>query len=595
MTNNFYITESQFDKIKTKNRENNISKNIMNMIDDNNSPIKSNTPIIKNGVRKLILNGYEESISDFKDDITNFNENDVINKLNKLITIAKKKEQPILMQLEGLCEEIISKIIDCDIECKLVTEIPPTQLFHITTNSESCDKIYDSIEHYNDFDSEIRKRKILNTLSMGCALNLFNIYFDKYLKEIFNLDEDLPHLYSKIMKINNYLTYISSQKISEKEHFQSGYVNVILGNEPKIEVTATLFPFLLIESFRGVLESISSKQFLNNKDVFSEADTLEHEPYYMTVGNVLWKKIYSIDDIKYILPFFKELSELKSNDLISLFDEIIANTRLGNDEIQNLFNSVVNKCDYSDFEQDLLKKNNKHKLILGSEYNCDELLEDTLSETNYPQNFNIEHFKSLPTFNQRVNYCNSTLERLGSGSSRIVYLIDNNTVLKLAKNKKGVAQNEREIEIGTSGYYQGFDLFADVYEYDENGLWLEMQYARRAKKSDFKRILGESFEYLQEFIQWTANHYLHVTQQRSINSVYEKHFNSDEFWEIFDNDYTILNALYEMMLNEQLKAYGDLMRISSWGVVNDTDGEKLVLIDFGLNDDVFNNYYKRLV
>ena len=39
--------------------------------------------------------------------------------------------------------------------------------------------------------------------------------------------------------------------------------------------------------------------------------------------------------------------------------------------------------------------------------------------------------------------------------------------------------------------------------------------------------------------------------------------------------------------------HGDITRISSWGVVNRDGKEKLVLVDFGLNKQVWNNYYLR--
>ena len=47
------------------------------------------------------------------------------------------------------------------------------------------------------------------------------------------------------------------------------------------------------------------------------------------------------------------------------------------------------------------------------------------------------------------------------------------------------------------------------------------------------------------------------------------------------------------MYNFQVKAYGDLQRLSSYGVVRRNGREKMVIIDFGLTEDVFNNYYRK--
>jgi mRNA-degrading endonuclease RelE of RelBE toxin-antitoxin system len=70
-----------------------------------------------------------------------------------------------------------------------------------------------------------------------------------------------------------------------------------------------------------------------------------------------------------------------------------------------------------------------------------ELLRENLLE-DYPTSWSIEEFKKLNSFNARIKYCNQHLTRISSGSSRVVYKIDDEKVLKLAKNKKGLAQNE---------------------------------------------------------------------------------------------------------------------------------------------------------
>ena len=67
-----------------------------------------------------------------------------------------------------------------------------------------------------------------------------------------------------------------------------------------------------------------------------------------------------------------------------------------------------------------------------------------INEMAYPVSFNMDEFKMLKTFAARIKYCQARLQRISSGSSRIVYKIDNEKVLKLAKNRKGIAQNEAE-------------------------------------------------------------------------------------------------------------------------------------------------------
>jgi len=59
-------------------------------------------------------------------------------------------------------------------------------------------------------------------------------------------------------------------------------------------------------------------------------------------------------------------------------------------------------------------------IITESQYN--NLIQKDLDE-DYPTSWSIEEFKKLTSFSARVNYCNQHLQRLSSGSSRIVYKI----------------------------------------------------------------------------------------------------------------------------------------------------------------------------
>ena len=45
------------------------------------------------------------------------------------------------------------------------------------------------------------------------------------------------------------------------------------------------------------------------------------------------------------------------------------------------------------------------------------------------------------------------------------------------------------------------------------------------------------------------------------------------------------------MTDFALESYGDLQRISSWGVVTENGQERLVLVDAGLSDSVGKEYY----
>ena len=68
----------------------------------------------------------------------------------------------------------------------------------------------------------------------------------------------------------------------------------------------------------------------------------------------------------------------------------------------------------------------------------------TLKEAFMPS-FSTAMLSQLSSFNQQVQYCTEQLgSPIGNGSSRTVFQIDDKRVLKLAKNSKGLDQNEVE-------------------------------------------------------------------------------------------------------------------------------------------------------
>lgn len=219
----------------------------------------------------------------------------------------------------------------------------------------------------------------------------------------------------------------------------------------------------------------------------------------------------------------------------------------------------------------------------------EEQLKAIIREMAYPVGFGMEQMLSLPSYSARVRYCSQRLRKIGEGSSRIVFAVDNEKVLKVAKNRKGVAQNKEEGE----DWKQTYCCFAKVYDKSDDGIFLEMQAARRAKKSDFKRLTGYDFNVMCEWIEYTRS--LYSRNARMYGRTYKNPlFDSDEWSEYLD-DYNVFSGIHSYLCDYQLESVGDFECISSWGVVSENGEESLAIIDFGLSDDVFSEYYARAV
>ena len=221
----------------------------------------------------------------------------------------------------------------------------------------------------------------------------------------------------------------------------------------------------------------------------------------------------------------------------------------------------------------------------------------------YPSSFSFDDLKKITTYAGKKKYIDSHLEKIGTGSSRIVYRVDDEKVLKLAKNRKGLAQNEEEI----SKSLYDTDLFANLYESDEDCYWIEMEIAKKIKPSDVKRIYGVSFDIIIDFI-------IKCYKQRGADTYNYKflstHSNFNIFWDDFfewtDGNHTKNYKISDKLGNLLLSIYdyfgdfycnwqdvSDWTRLFNWGIVKRDGEEHMVVIDMGLSEDIWNSYYKK--
>jgi hypothetical protein len=189
-------------------------------------------------------------------------------------------------------------------------------------------------------------------------------------------------------------------------------------------------------------------------------------------------------------------------------------------------------------------------------------------------------------------------KRLGQGSSRAVFtLIDpqyGETVIKIAKNKKGLAQNEFELGILRDRFHP--DILPELYDYDKdsamliksNGqpLWLQVEKVNKISSQQFEQLLNIHPEfidyYLCSVLTPNAKHISTI-----LNSEQKKKYEEDNIKEQCDED-EFVQELLSLAGNYGLDI-GDLTTSENYG---EKDG-KLIIVDVGLSEEIFNKYYRR--
>lgn len=204
---------------------------------------------------------------------------------------------------------------------------------------------------------------------------------------------------------------------------------------------------------------------------------------------------------------------------------------------------------------------------------------------DYPTGWDKKEFDAIDTFTEKLRYAQKYLRKIASGSGRVVFAIDDSKALKIAKNKKGLAQNRVESEY----YLQNYEVVARTFSSGDDvknigPFYVEMELARRLVPKRFKEISGVSFNELAAYLLWDDDVFHGRDKWRNFGP------EQLEIKSRLDDNEFVVN-LVSLMRDYDMPA-GDLRRLSSYGEVIRNGKPAIVLVDFGLTEAVYRDYYK---
>lgn len=283
----------------------------------------------------------------------------------KILADIVERESKNSASLVKLCEKVIFKLFEVPedtvlFEFSLTDKVKKDDI--PLTPVKTSDFVYEDVEEMETITEKIYQRRFMNALTAGASLYYASKIKD-ILTELFDIDEELPGLYTKLLRLNNKLLYLKKDTLVRDNAAYSGRVDVFLGNEdikPKIKATGVAFPFLLEESIKGVLELANSKGLADNpeimKFVLSKADFRLAENWDMRLGYVLWglflKRFEELEvSMKDVgLNFlFMELSLMEPSEFNKLMRNVLANTKKGKVLLSNIVNEILDEKEYDDF------------------------------------------------------------------------------------------------------------------------------------------------------------------------------------------------------------------------------------------------------
>lgn len=181
-----------------------------------------------------------------------------------------------------------------------------------------------------------------------------------------------------------------------------------------------------------------------------------------------------------------------------------------------------------------------------------------------------------------VKYCEQNLTRIAQGSSRIVYKIDEQKVLKLAKNEKGIAQNVNESNYLIQSTFG--DVVTKMYRVDSDDKWIIMEYAKKITPTRFKELTGVSLKEVELWLKYSmAKHQGKIYRDFAFNDNVKQLIKKYEDMEFMQN-------LFSFSVEFNME-WGDFLRISSYGEVIRNGKPTIVLTDFGFTTATYQNHY----
>lgn len=210
-------------------------------------------------------------------------------------------------------------------------------------------------------------------------------------------------------------------------------------------------------------------------------------------------------------------------------------------------------------------------------------LSEIIKEAPLPGDWDASAYTKETSFASGIRYATARAKKLGAGSSRVAFEIEYEgrpTVLKIAKNEKGMAQNAYEIGLLNDWYVKGLNITIPIIDSDEidedNQTWLHTEKAEKMKPTVFKSHMGGMDRWdLRPFIEWSIGRRADPPNGMSI----------EEAQELLEDNET-LSSLMDFAGNYDIEI-SDLTIRSNWGLYKG----KPVLIDVGGSSEVMQKYY----
>ena len=224
---------------------------------------------------------------------------------------------------------------------------------------------------------------------------------------------------------------------------------------------------------------------------------------------------------------------------------------------------------------------------------------EMVNEVPLPQDWDSEKMNAYQSFDNRLQYALDRAEEIGTGSSRVAMIIEYEgrpTVLKVARSKQGLVQNEQEIKVLKNSRVAKSPMVIPLVDYDQENsrpVWIQTELAQEVSESALNQIFRTpDLKFLIEYVDFksgksgifvwtkTANKKRQEFDTKSFSEIKKIYLENTKYtdsdWQIFEK---YADQLVHLVYNTRLET-GDFRFDENWGMY----GGHPVIIDLGFTD-----------
>ena len=390
------ITEKQEKSLKESILLNSFPEDIADAVYKNKTSIGNNPALPnifeKGYIEKLVEKRFKGCVDELKKigEIDDVPDTDMQTVLGKLVLKCQKLEEPHRPELEKIVANYLIDLFGIP-DDSIQMELSLVDNVDLSSSSIKLDPAdgdefieYEDVLDAESIKDEVYKRRLIDAISMGAGMKISSNIKD-YMEEIYEINPALINLYRKILALNDYLLFTKEDiGMTEEDKHQFGTVEVVLGQveeSPKILAQGVIFPILLSEAVRGLMELFAShglpQEFEKAQSVLSKSDYLKAEPWDMRIGPALWEIVsdsfgngVKTDLIPYL---YKRISQLPVKKFNFFMREVLAKTRKGKRMMAKIAEKAQYEKEYSGFEDKMSKFSTDKNVIMDEYIHPDEL------------------------------------------------------------------------------------------------------------------------------------------------------------------------------------------------------------------------------